>query len=137
MLSNFYWVSISNIPILNISWIVAQTPTNHIIFWKSAMGTFRCIYMQIALTNLDFLQSSAQNCSFLENLRTITRKETWKLDKSPNLSICFFFFTLTVCKIHFCIWKYFFLVHSGLQNTWVLEPSYGIWHHVFYLLFSV
>ena len=31
--------------IANISWTVAQTPINHIIFWKSVMRTLRCIYL--------------------------------------------------------------------------------------------
>ena len=42
---NFCWVSIFfYILIANTSWTVAQTPVNHIIFWKSVMRTFRCIY---------------------------------------------------------------------------------------------
>ena len=46
ILLNFCWVSIFfDILIANISWIVAQTPINHIIFWKSVMRTFRCIYV--------------------------------------------------------------------------------------------
>ena len=46
ILLNFCWVSIFfNILIYNISWMVAQTPINHSIFWKSVMRTFRCIYV--------------------------------------------------------------------------------------------
>ena len=45
ILLNCCWVSIFfDILIANISWTVAQTPVNHIIFWKSVMRTFRCIY---------------------------------------------------------------------------------------------
>ena len=31
--------------IANVSWLLAQTPINYIIFWKSIMGTFSCIYV--------------------------------------------------------------------------------------------
>ena len=42
---NSCWVSIFfDIFIANISWTVAQTPINHIIFWQSVVRTFRCIY---------------------------------------------------------------------------------------------
>ena len=29
----------------NVSWTVGQTHINHVIFWKSVMRTFRCIYV--------------------------------------------------------------------------------------------
>ena len=46
ILLNFWWVSIClDILIANISWIVALTPINHSIFWKSVMRTIRCIYV--------------------------------------------------------------------------------------------
>ena len=45
-LLNFCWVSIFfDILIANISWTVAQTPINHIIFWKTVIRTFRSIYV--------------------------------------------------------------------------------------------
>ena len=45
-LLNFCWVSIVfDILIANISWTVAQTPINHIIFWKTVMKIFRSIYV--------------------------------------------------------------------------------------------
>ena len=31
--------------IANVSWTVAQTPINHIIFWKTVIRTFRSIYV--------------------------------------------------------------------------------------------
>ena len=48
ILLNFCWMSIflDNL-IAKISWSVAQTPINRIIFWKSVMRTFRCIYAYI------------------------------------------------------------------------------------------
>ena len=46
ILLNFCWVGIFlNIFIDNNSWTVAQTPINHIIFSKSIMRTFWCIYV--------------------------------------------------------------------------------------------
>ena len=45
-LLNFCWVSIVfDILIDNISWMVAQIPINHIIFWKTVIRTFRFIYV--------------------------------------------------------------------------------------------
>ena len=46
ILLNFCWVGIFfHILIANISWTVAETPINHIIFWMSVMRSFRCIYV--------------------------------------------------------------------------------------------
>ena len=45
-LLNFSWVSIFfGILILTISWTLPQTTINHKIFWKSAVRTSRCIYV--------------------------------------------------------------------------------------------
>ena len=106
VLLNFCWVSIFfDILIANISWMVAHISMNHIIFWKSLMITFRCIWL--ALTDLVFLLMSAQNCKkwiFFDNWRTVTQevnKETRQM--TPFLSSTFS--ALTVCNIHFCIWK--------------------------------
>ena len=54
ILLHFCWFNIFfEILIIDISWTVAQTPINHIIFWKSVMRSFSA-YMQIALTDLVF-----------------------------------------------------------------------------------
>ena len=46
ILLTFCWLSIFfYVLIANISWTVAQTPINHIIFWKSVLRTFRCLYV--------------------------------------------------------------------------------------------
>ena len=46
ILLNFCWVSIFfDILIASISWMEAQTPISHSIFWKSGIRTFRCIYV--------------------------------------------------------------------------------------------
>ena len=62
-----------NILIANISGTVAQISINRIIFWKSVMRTFRCIYVN-CFNKLSFLLKSAQNwkkCTFLYYLRTL------------------------------------------------------------------
>ena len=47
-----------------ISWMVAQTPVNHIIFWKSVMIIFRCIYISY-FNRLRFL---AENSTKLKKM---------------------------------------------------------------------
>ena len=81
VLLNFCWVNIFfDILNGNIWWTMAQTTVNHVIFWKSEMRTFRCIYVNC----LGFLLRSAQNWS-----------------AQPH----FFHYFLSVCSIHFYIWK--------------------------------
>ena len=59
ILLNFCWVSIFfDILISNISWSVDQTPINHIVFWKSVIRTFGCIYFNC----FDMLKFLAQHC---------------------------------------------------------------------------
>ena len=54
ILLNFCWVIIFfDISITNISWTVAQKPTNHTIFWKSIIRN-RCIYVN-SINKLRFL----------------------------------------------------------------------------------
>ena len=48
-----------NILNCNIWWTMVQTTVNHVIFWKSEMRTFRCIYVNC----LGFLLRSTQNWS--------------------------------------------------------------------------
>ena len=65
ILLNYCWVSIFfDILIANISWTVAQTPVNHINFWKSVMRTFRCIYTS-CFNRLRFL---AENSTKLQKM---------------------------------------------------------------------
>ena len=77
VLLNFCWVSIVfDILIANISWTVAQTPINHIIFWKTVIRTFRSIYVN-CFNRLRFLaevSTKLQKMHFLDNLRTITQE---------------------------------------------------------------
>ena len=55
-LLSFCWVSIffGILIIAKISWTVFQTTINHIIFWKSVMKTFICIYVN-CFNRLTFL----------------------------------------------------------------------------------
>ena len=99
-------------------------------FLKECNGKFQMHIYANCFNKLRFLAKFSTKLQFLGKFKDHNEEgnmETGEISQSFNM----FFFTLTVCKIHFCIWKYFFLVHSGLQNTWVLEPSYGIWHHFF------
>ena len=61
ILLNFCWVSIFfSILITNISGTVARTPINHIIFLKSVMINFRCIYVN-CFNRLRFLAEVTTN----------------------------------------------------------------------------
>ena len=66
ILLNFCWVSIFfDIVIANISWTVAKTSINHIIFWKSVLGTCRCIY----LTCFNILRFLSEVSTILQKMR--------------------------------------------------------------------
>ena len=102
---NFYWLR--SFLTENISWMVAQTPINHIISWKSVVRTLRC-NVKVSLTDLGFLLNSAKickKCTFLLNLRATTQEENMKIRQIISFYFSSTFSTLTVCKIHFCIWK--------------------------------
>ena len=77
ILINFCWISISfDVLIVNISWTVAQTPINHIIFWKSVMRTFRSVFVNL-FNRLRFLaevSTKLQKMHFLHHLRTIIQE---------------------------------------------------------------
>ena len=75
-----------DILIANISWTVAQTPVNHINFWKSVMRTFRCIYTS-CFNRLRFLAENStklQKMNFFGQFKDHLAQETWKLDKWPH-----------------------------------------------------
>ena len=106
-LKNFCWVSIFfDILIAYISGMVAPTPINHTIFWKSVMRTFRCVHVNY-FNRLRFLAEVIINFkkyTFLGNLRTITLGENVETRQmAPFFSSTFS--ALTVCNIHFCIWN--------------------------------
>ena len=99
---NFCWVSIFfDIIIAYTSWTLAQTPINHIIFWKTVTRTFRCIYVNCC----NRIRLQIYKNTLFQQLRTKLRKKTWKQDKWPYFSSSTFS-SLTVCNIHFYIWKW-------------------------------
>ena len=65
ILLKFCWVNnFFDILIANILRTVTRTSTNHIIFWKSVMKTFRCIYV-----------NCFNRLRFLAEVRTNSKKE--------------------------------------------------------------
>ena len=107
ILLNYCWVSIFfDILIANISWTVAQTPINHILFWKNVMRTFRCIYTS-CFNRLRYLAETSTKWTkmdFFEQFKDhkLARKPASWSNDPIFLST---FSTLTVCNIHFCFWK--------------------------------
>ena len=94
ILLNFCWVSIFfDELIANILWTVAQTPINHVIFWKSVMRNFRCICVN-CFNGLRFLadkvSTKLQKLHFFGQFKDHNSKEVWKLDKRPHFFIYFF-----------------------------------------------
>ena len=79
-----------DILIANISWTVTQTPINHVIFWKSIMRTFRCIYVNCSI-RLRFLDEiSTKLSTLLGNLRTITQKGNMETRQMTSFFHLFF-----------------------------------------------
>ena len=79
-----------------------RPPINHSIFWKSVMITFRWIYVNGFLLALE---QNCKKCTFLYNLMTITQEGNMKTRRMTSFFLSIFS-TLTVCYIHFCIWKW-------------------------------
>ena len=80
-LLNFCWVSIFfDILIANISWTVAHTPINHIIFWKTVIRFLRSISVN-CFNRLRFLtevSAKLQKMHFFWYLRTTTQEGSMK-----------------------------------------------------------
>ena len=112
-----------DILIASISWTLAQPPINHIIFSKTVTRTFRCIYVN-CFNRLRFLdEGSAQNCrkwTFFGHFKDYNSGSMETRQMAPFFSSTFS--TLTVCNIHFYIWKWSkfiflmspFFIYSGL-----------------------
>ena len=87
-------------------WTVAQTPIGHIIFWKTVIKNFRSIYVN-CFNTLRFLAEFNPKLQkmhfFLDNLRTIAQGGS--METRQMTSFLSTFSALTVCNIHFCIWK--------------------------------
>ena len=118
ILLNFCWVSIFfDILIANISWTVAQTPINHIIFWKTVIKTFRSIYVN-CFNTLRFL---AEVSTKLQKMHFFGQFKDHKSERKhgnyindPRFSSAFS--ALTGCDIHFYIskWSKFIFMWSPL-----------------------
>ena len=80
-LLNFCWVIIVfDILIANISWTVAQTSINHIIFWKTVIRILRSIYVNCFNRRrfLTAVSAKLQKMHFFGYLRTITQEGSMK-----------------------------------------------------------
>ena len=122
-LLNFYWVSIVFVILIaNISWTVAQTPINHIIFWKTVIKTFRSIYVN-CFNRLRFLaevSTKLQKMHFLDNLRTITQEGSMETRQMAS-----FFHLLFL--LYFKINPPFSAVLSFLSIISTLRPGLTKW----------
>ena len=89
ILLNFCWVSIF-FDIL-ISWTVAQTSINHIIFWKTVMRYFSCIYVNCCsrLTFLPQVNTKLARMHFF--LRTITQEGNRETRQMSLFFLVYFF----------------------------------------------
>ena len=91
----------------NIYKAVSHGIINNTIFWKFITRTFRCIYVN-CFNKLRFLaevSTKLQKCTFLDNLRTITQEVNMETRQMTPFFLSTFS-DLTVCNIHFWIWKY-------------------------------
>ena len=110
-----------DILIADILWTVAQTPINHIIFLKSVFRTFICIYVN-CFSRLRFLAEVSTKLRKMNFFRQFRGHNSGrKLDKWAYFS--FPFSALTVCSIHFCIWKWskFIFMWSPFGLFWFLK----------------
>ena len=103
---------------------VSHSIINNTNFWKCIRRTFRCIYVN-CFNRLRFLaevSSKLQNMHFLDNLRTITQEGSMEIRQMiPFFSSTFS--NLTVCNVHFWIWKCskFIFMGSPLGLFWSLK----------------
>ena len=98
ILLNFCWIGIFfDILIANILWLMTQTPLSHNIFWKSAMRTFRCIYVN-CFNRLRFL---AEISTKLEKMHLFGKFKNHnsgrKHGNQTNDSIFFIYFSRSNC----------------------------------------
>ena len=112
---HFCWFStFFYILFLSVSWTVAQTPIKH-HFLIEHDEVFQMDTNKIALIDLDLLLRSAQICkksTIFGKLRTIIqegKKETRQMTPFFHL----LFELLTICDIHFYIWKMSKFVFMG------------------------
>ena len=116
-------IVVFDILISNISWAVAQTPINHIIFWKTVIRTFISIYVN-CFNRLRFLaevSTKLQKIHFMYNLRVISQEGSMKTRQmTPFLNLRFF---EAMSGIHFYIskWSKFIFMWSSLWSILVCK----------------
>ena len=103
--------------IANVSWTVAQTPINHIIFWKTVMKTFRSIYVNYfnTLRFLAEVSTKLQKMHFFGQFKDHkSERKHGNYINDPRFSSAFS--ALTGCDIHFYIskWSKFIFMWSPL-----------------------
>ena len=104
-------------------WMVAQTLIRHVIFWQTAIKTFRSIYVN-CFNTLRFpaeVRTKLLKMHFLDNLRAITQEGSTETRQMTHFLSTFL--TLTVCNIHFYIWKWskFIFLWSPLWSILVCK----------------
>ena len=108
----------------NFSEIASHSTINNTIFWKCVTRPFRFIYVNY-FNRLRFLAEVSiklQKMHFFDNLRTTTQEGNMETRQmTPFFSSTFS--DLTVCNIHFWIWKYskFIFMWSPLWSILVCK----------------
>ena len=121
ILLNFCLVSIFfDILIANISWKMAENLINHIIFWKSVIRTFRCIYVN-TFNRLRFLAEISTKLQKMRFLGQITDHNSNDLIFSSTFSV------LLVT---------FIFVFENVQNLFSCFPLFGALWPLKYLNFG-
>ena len=119
---NFCWVStFFDILFFNVSWTVARTPIKNIVFWKSMMRSFRWIEKS-CFDRLRFLAEFSTNLQKMHYFGQFKdHNSRRKKGNSTNDSIFLStFWAVTVCDIHFCIWKLSKFIFMGVLLSSIL-----------------
>ena len=113
---NCCWLSIFfDTLIANISWTVAHTPISDIVFWKSGMRAFRCIYVK-CFNRLKFLaevSTKLQKVRFFGQFKDHNSGRTHGIPHFLSTSFALtMYHSILYSKINFHVVP--LLVHSGL-----------------------
>ena len=102
---------------------VPQTPINHVIFWKSVMRTFRCIYVN-CFNRLRFLAEVSSKFKKILFFGEFKDHNSGTKHINQTIDPIFFmdFFGLAVCNIHFCV-SFFHVVSFPLWSILVCKIS--------------
>ena len=107
---------------------MAQNPIRHVIFWETAIKNFRFISVN-CFNTLRFLaevNTKLQKMHFLDKLRAITQEGSTETRQVTTFLSTFS--ALTVCNIHFYIWKW--------PKSFSCSPPFGLSWYVKYLNFE-